>query len=198
MWYLEPKWLRWSWHPFSKVNGFWFTELTQKILSRKSCKHLMTRWPDEWSRFDTGRSLAHGGHPTTSKNPMSNFLTVGRKLGKLSYRWCLGLKKHLKPLTACRNAWPSSDTLQLAVHKFSNREEQIIGTQEKPQRIVVQRPLSRLQYLDSTKSSAKDLPLTHFNLWLVGSNLWWLETNRWNQTKSISFQVRAQAMRNVA
>ena len=93
MWYLEPKWLRWSWHPFSKVNGFWFTELTQKILSRKSCKHLMTRWPDESSRFDTGRSLVHRAHPMTSKNPMSNFLTVGRKLGKLSYRWCLGLKK---------------------------------------------------------------------------------------------------------
>ena len=81
---------------------------------------------------------------------------------------------------------------------ISNREEQIIGTQEKPQRIVVQRPLSRLQYLDSTKSSAKDLPLTPFNLWWVGSNLWRLVTDRWNQQKAISFQVTAQAMKNVA
>ena len=70
-----------------------------------------------------------------------------------------GIRRHIRLLIA---------RLYLAL---SNREEQIIGTQEKPQRIVVQRPLSRLQHLDSTKSSAKDLPLTPFNLCLVGSNL---------------------------
>ena len=45
-----------------------------------------------------------------------------------------------------------------------NKEEQIIGTQDKPQWIVAQRLLSHLQYLDATKSSIKDLSLSPFNL----------------------------------
>ena len=44
-----------------------------------------------------------------------------------------------------------------------NKEEQIIGTQDKPQWIVAQRLLSHLQYLDATKSSTKDLSLPPFN-----------------------------------
>ena len=44
------------------------------------------------------------------------------------------------------------------------KEEQIIGTQDKPQWIVAQRPLSHLQYLDATKSSTMDLSLPPFNL----------------------------------
>jgi hypothetical protein len=44
------------------------------------------------------------------------------------------------------------------------KEEQIVGTQEKPQWIVAQRLLSHLQYLDATKSSAKDLSPAQFNL----------------------------------
>ena len=44
------------------------------------------------------------------------------------------------------------------------KEEQIVGTQEKPQWIVAQRLLSHLQYLDATKSSAKDLPLALLDL----------------------------------
>ncbi len=44
------------------------------------------------------------------------------------------------------------------------REEQIVGTQEKPQWIVAQRLLSHLQYLDATKSSAKDLSTPHFSI----------------------------------
>ena len=44
------------------------------------------------------------------------------------------------------------------------REEQIVGTQEKPQWIVAQRLLSHLQYLDATKSSAKDLSSAHFSI----------------------------------
>ena len=43
-------------------------------------------------------------------------------------------------------------------------EEQIVGTQEKSQQIVAQRLLSCLQYLDATKSSAKDLSLPPINL----------------------------------
>lgn len=43
-------------------------------------------------------------------------------------------------------------------------EEQIVGTQEKSQQIVAQRLLSCLQYLDATKSSAKDLSLPPVNL----------------------------------
>jgi hypothetical protein len=45
-----------------------------------------------------------------------------------------------------------------------NKEEQIIGTQDKPQWIVAQRLLSHLQYLDATKSSTKDLSSPPFNL----------------------------------
>ena len=43
-------------------------------------------------------------------------------------------------------------------------EEQIVGTQEKSQQIVAQRLLSCLQYLDATKSSAKDLSHSPINL----------------------------------
>ena len=44
------------------------------------------------------------------------------------------------------------------------REKQIRETQEKPQWIVAQRLLSHLQYLDTTKSSAKDLPSAPYTL----------------------------------
>ena len=44
------------------------------------------------------------------------------------------------------------------------KEEQIVGTQEKSQWIVAQRLLSHLQYLDATKSSAKDLSFSRVNL----------------------------------
>ena len=55
--------------------------------------------------------------------------------------------------------------------KIRKREEQIIGTKDKPQWIVAQRLLSHLQYLDATKSSTKDLSNSPFNLGLVGRNL---------------------------
>ena len=51
-----------------------------------------------------------------------------------------------------------------AIHFFQNKEEQIVGTQEKSQWIVAQRLLSHLQYLDATKSSAKDLSFSRVNL----------------------------------
>ena len=51
------------------------------------------------------------------------------------------------------------------------KEEQIVGTQEKPQWIVAQRLLSHLQYLDATKSSAKDLSPAQFNLLLLEDSL---------------------------
>ena len=57
------------------------------------------------------------------------------------------------------------------------RDEQIVGTQDKSQRIVAQRLLSHLQYLDATKSSAKDLSLSSVILWLVGDNIYKLITN---------------------
>ena len=47
------------------------------------------------------------------------------------------------------------------------REEQIIGTQDKPQRLVIQRLLSRLQYLVCTKSSIRDLSHSAVNLGVV-------------------------------
>ena len=49
-------------------------------------------------------------------------------------------------------------------YRLTEWEEQIVGTQEKSQWIVAQRLLSHLQYLDATKSSAKDLPHTQLSL----------------------------------
>jgi hypothetical protein len=83
-------------------------------------------------------------------------------------------------------------------YRLTEWEEQIVGTQEKSQQIVAQRLLSCLQYLDATKSSAKDLSLPSVNLWLVGSNFCRLVTNRWNQTESISFHVMTEAVDSIA
>jgi hypothetical protein len=58
-----------------------------------------------------------------------------------------------------------------AVKERQFKEEQIVGTQEKPQWIVAQRLLSHLQYLDATKSSAKDLSPAQFNLLLLEDSL---------------------------
>ena len=55
-------------------------------------------------------------------------------------------------------------------YRLTEWEEQIVGTQEKSQQIVAQRLLSCLQYLDATKSSAKDLSNSSFNLYLASDN----------------------------
>ena len=60
-----------------------------------------------------------------------------------------------------------SRDLQLETPAFEEllkQVEQIVGTQEKSQQIVAQRLLSCLQYLDATKSSAKDLSQLSINL----------------------------------
>ena len=49
-------------------------------------------------------------------------------------------------------------------HFSTNKLEQIIGTQDKPQCLVAQRLLSHLQYLDATKSSTKDLSPSPSNI----------------------------------
>ena len=51
-----------------------------------------------------------------------------------------------------------------AFEELLKQVEQIVGTQEKSQQIVAQRLLSCLQYLDATKSSAKDLSQLSINL----------------------------------
>ena len=53
-----------------------------------------------------------------------------------------------------KNSW---QTVVIATKMTQKMEEQIVGTQEKSQQIVAQRLLSCLQYLEATKSSAKDL-----------------------------------------
>ena len=55
----------------------------------------------------------------------------------------------------CRNS--INESLIKFRHRLIEEEEQIVGAQEKSQQIVAQRLLSCLQYLDATKSSAKDL-----------------------------------------
>ena len=52
----------------------------------------------------------------------------------------------------------------VVLHGFWFRSEQIRRTQDEPQRIVAHRLLSHLQYLDSVKSSAKDLSLPRFEI----------------------------------
>ena len=54
--------------------------------------------------------------------------------------------------------------MEIPAYKLPKKEEQIVGTQEKSQQIVAQRLLSCLQYLDATKSSAKDLSFSPINL----------------------------------
>ena len=61
--------------------------------------------------------------------------------------------------------------MEIPAFRLLEKEEQIVGTQEKSQQIVAQRLLSCLQYLDATKSSAKDLSHSPINLWLVGINI---------------------------
>ena len=51
-----------------------------------------------------------------------------------------------------------------------NMKEQIIGSQDKPQCLVVQRLLSHLQYLVCTKSSTKDLSPATINLGVVSKS----------------------------
>ena len=50
---------------------------------------------------------------------------------------------------------------------FTYREEQIIGTRDKPQCLVIQRLLSHLQYPVCTKSSTRDLSHSAVNLGVV-------------------------------
>ena len=54
-----------------------------------------------------------------------------------------------------------------AIFHLKNKTEQIIGTQDKPQCLVVQRLLSHLQYLVCTKSSTMDLSPATVNLGVV-------------------------------
>ena len=75
--------------------------------------------------------------------------------------------------------------------------EQIVGTQEKSQQLVSQRILACLQYLDATKSSAKDLSFLWISLWLVGV----IFVDRNQPLKSacaISFHVATRTVSNIA
>ena len=75
------------------------------------------------------------------------------------------------------NCYISSWPFHLSRH-IGNRDEQIIGTRDKPQCLVVQRPLSHLQYPDATKSSTKDLSHSTFNI-----------TSSWQKSLSIVNQL---------
>ena len=78
-----------------------------------------------------------------------------------------------------------------------NREEQIVGTREKPQWIVIQRLLSHLQYPDATKSSTKDLSIAHGMLRLAGVIFvdWYLPVK---SAEAISLHVNARPMKSIA
>ena len=95
--------------------------------------------------------------------------TVISTHGRYTYKHLLnknGIKKR------ARSPKTSSSKLNL-----KEKEEQIVGTQAKSQQIVAQRLLSCLQYLDATKSSAKDLSFSPVNLKVVGNNFCRLVTS---------------------
>ena len=73
--------------------------------------------------------------------------------------------KENKPQTP-NNAFDAWGFILLVV----NMKEQIIGSQDKPQCLVVQRLLSHLQYLVCTKSSTKDLSPATINLGVVSKS----------------------------
>ena len=62
-------------------------------------------------------------------------------------------------------------------HFSTNKLEQIIGTQDKPQCLVAQRLLSHLQYLDATKSSTKDLSPSPSNIFISWQYSFAIRTN---------------------
>ena len=74
--------------------------------------------------------------------------------------------KNLKRKKA-QNSRANALKLGALITGIGNRKEQIIGTRDKPQRLVVQRLLSRLQYPVCTKSSTKDLSPRMVNLGVV-------------------------------
>ena len=77
--------------------------------------------------------------------------------------------------------------------------EQIIGTQDKSQCLVVQRPLSHLQYLVCTKSSTKDLSTAVVNLGIVDISRCRQLTNWWNQAREpISSHVRQRMVGSIS
>ena len=80
---------------------------------------------------------------------------------------CNGLTRAIgSPDSSKKRVTKKSRDLQMEIPAFRllEKEEQIVGTQEKSQQIVAQRLLSCLQYLDATKSSAKDLSQSSINL----------------------------------
>ena len=87
---------------------------------------------------------------------------------------------------------------QIIYWQFGNRDEQIIGTRDKPQCLVVQRQLSHLQYPDATKSSTKDLSLPTFKItssWLKSLSI---VTNWWNQHRAITSHVTSKVVDSIA
>ena len=77
------------------------------------------------------------------------------------------------------------------------REEQIVGTREKPQWIVIQRLLSHSQHPDATKSSAKDLSHAHVMLRLAGVIFvdWYLPVK---SGEPRTLHVNAHTMKSIA
>ena len=71
-------------------------------------------------------------------------------------------KKPIKSKTLCDLTQSEVDLTDSG--QFRNKDEQIIGTRDKPQCLVVQRPLSHLQHPDATKSSTKDLSNAIFKI----------------------------------
>ena len=86
-----------------------------------------------------------------------------------SYMLMLGRKKITsRSKSRTKKKAPPQQKLRRRLKYRFRKGEQIVGTQEKSQQIVAQRLLSCLQYLDATKSSAKDLSLSPSNLLWVG------------------------------
>ena len=79
---------------------------------------------------------------------------------------CDGARKKMEPRLPQKKKRRSLQSENWSERRLGviNRGEQIVGTQDESQQIVAQRLLSCLQYLDATKSSAKDLSFLWISL----------------------------------
>ena len=121
----------------------WLGELKKNLKAHKGffVEHGLLALKKNWIILRRHQNFKIESHQNCFQNVNSKVTKIVCKIRTLSWRCNQHPNYHLR-----------------------NKEEQIIGTQEKSQQIVAQRLLSCLQYLDATKSSAKDLPLTPFDL----------------------------------
>ena len=140
--YLEPKWLRYLLLHFHRLASLYLVTQKKNTKSNTIAKRLV-------------KVLRKIPKATRLQNPQS------KSLGKCQ-------KQHdCKTLSQSPQGNAKSNTIAKPLAKLQTtkkRKNKSKELQEKSQQIVAQRLLSSLQYLDATKSSAKDLSQLLSNL----------------------------------